>query len=595
MDARVEKAIMSKSAVIFMWLVFQIQTSNSFSNSESSLEHLISLFKNKGQMESQDRQILQVVMDKWRKGIELSILEDNVVYYYIESVNTDVKTFISPADKNFKAYKRFDGFKFFFVIEEERGDGMIHSIVELKENESLPNLVWAPNELSLLFETTENGVRDILAYSVGNQNFAPLINSKYDDYSPVFHPSGNYVVFLSNRDRESDSDDRVALYFIDRSSPFPPIKFSDLDFWRPNSLGNPDAIKFTSEDKLIAQVQNQAREFSVKQILDQLKQVRETEKLRIRQKEIQNLKQEKNKVNEESFEVVKSFQKDLYTVRLVFKDGVYSIQLQVNPEGVFKTISVVPKNYIKNPRGPIFILDPPYLFYRAEEKNLSRIFLYQDGRSEAISTPDENSYGLAWNGKESLLGYLIDRNETIFLTIFSINPREFVMRSRVDGVFESSNDELIRIESDERIAVRNTLGDFVPVEDESGLDFADQKDATNQKINPVYDAPFQIPKKQWLAYRQEPSSQPTELTWSISEVEREMSNLTEGVRWLSSQEELALLKEKFNVVREQAEVWIKRWDQSGDATLRTKALRWTENVNGIKSLINNAQILIEVE
>ena len=324
-------------------------------------------------------------------------------------------------------------------------------------------------------------------------------------------------------------------------------------------------------------------------------QAKEMEKKRL-QEEAKKLAEEKNEVEEDSSQVIMSVVKDSQTARVLLENGVYMLQIQNNPGGLFRTITSIPGDYLQRPRGPLFILDPPYFFYRGMEQNLSRLFLYRDGKSEAISPPDENSYAMAWNRKESLLAYLIERNATTFLNVFSIEPREFVMLSRVESIFsKNSRDELIRIEGEDRIMVRNALGDFVLVTDESEIDSGTQNNLATRQINPMYEAPFQVPRKQWMITPQKAQSQPEALVWSELEIEREMSKLTEDIKWLSTQDELSFLKERFNVVHEQAAVWIKRWDLTGDATLRTKALRWTENINGIKVLINNAQILIEIE
>jgi len=587
---------MRKGALLLFILFFQIRICSLFGASEAALEHLISILRNRDSLESDDRKNLQEILSKFKAQQRLTVLEDNVIYYYIQSKNTSASRNISPVDSDFQAYKRFDGFKYSYVIEEVKEDGIVHDIFDLKDEEPVPYASWSPTELVLLFEFGELPRRNILRYAPESRAFSPLVNSQYDDFSPVFHPEGRYLVFLSNRDREYGDDQRSALYLLDLKQPFRPFKISDLGHWKPNSPSSPNSIKFLSSATLLAVAKDQESEFSMPKLITSLEEAREADRIRVKEEEEKQREAEVKEIIEEKPQTVFSVGKGLRIARIQKQNDQYSIELQETPDQPFRNIAPIPEAYLEKPRGPMLILDPPLLFYRTRQGKTSRIFLHENGKSRAISTDDEHCYGMAWNPELRLFAYLIDRNGIYYLSVISINPNEFVMRTRVEGVYSGSSQELIRIEDEDNILVRNPLGDFVKVDDTQAEAEIGVDNSTTRQINPVYEAPFQISKSLWdSSSQQKAPPEPRQLVWNTQEIEKEMENITENIRWISTSEELILLKERFNILREQVQIWIGRWDQTGDATLRTKAIRWLETINGIKVLINNAQILIEIE
>jgi hypothetical protein len=589
-------AMQRPSALLLLTILILIPVIPLAGATEAGLENLLSILRNQDSMETRDRAILQEVLSKFKANEKLSVLEDNVLYHYIKSKNSQSHHVSSPIDSDFQVYKRFDGLNYSFAVEEFRKDGIVHQILDLKEEEPTPYSIWSPTDLYVLFVYGDESGRNIFRYAPKKQAFSPLVNSQYDDFSPLFHPSGRYMVFLSNRDREYVSDTRTALYLVDLIEPFAPLKISGLNNWKANTSEVPGSIRFTSKEVLLASNQTSSDEILFSTIMKDLQEAREIERKKAAAEERKKAKTQAKKQEIQEAQTVLNLESGNRSARIQRKDEILTLEIKNSPEEAFRKISTMPSEYLSSPRGPAVVLKGSYLFFRKLEGGHSRIYLYKDGRVQSVSMADENCYGIAWDLERKLLAYLIDRSGTFYLMVQALDPTELVLRKRVEGVFSGPSEEMVRIEDEDRFLVRNSLGDLTAVEDSFEAEDTESKQTDTRRVNPIYEAPFQISKSLWLP----PDSgkkriQPEAAVWRVEEIQREMSKMTESIRWISTGRELIELKERFNIVREQVQIWIGRWDRTGDATLRHKAIRWMEEINGIKYLITNAQILIDIE
>jgi hypothetical protein len=254
---------------VYLFILFSVTLAAS---PRAELENLLFQVRNSRALDIEDKTLLEQTLEKARKGIELSSLEDTLVYHVIEKINETALKFVSPVNRGWVIYKRFNGRGYALVVEFPGTEGLIQELVELDDKEEIPYFVWDVSHLSFYLETGEVPRRDLVKFSPEAGTLLTMVESPYDDFSPVPSPDGRWLAFLSTRDRLDPLDSGASLYIKQTTKRGGLHKLSKQADLLGNDHSHPSRILFKDKDTLELKSKAGMQSFHIPSLLAQVRE-----------------------------------------------------------------------------------------------------------------------------------------------------------------------------------------------------------------------------------------------------------------------------------------------------------------------------------
>lgn len=584
-------------SILTCLLISQISYYSNLAYTEQYLESLTETFREDSELTEQDQKVIENLWQKYSGGSRLTTLEDITVFEYENWINKRAKKIKSIVDANWVAYRRIQKSGWKLVAHNLSKDGMIYEVLDLKPNQTSPHFNWSPNEIELVLEIGFKPKRRIVTYNLNTAKVQKIAQSEYDDSAPFYDPEEPYILFFSNRDRESINDHKLSLYAAHLENPEEVLRLTQQEDFLI-STDDSDRPKFTSKTNLILKLRNSSsRSYDLRSLLMAARQAKE----QLRKKQVTQANQTSKTEHQES-----DVDLELTAVKLdefEFKDSAIRIEKenqQINLREVYKNkyvseafMSMPYADYQKFP-GPIVVTDQNLMFFIKPKEKFTEIWSYSgfNRQSLRVSPAQENCFGMQFANQ--ILTYLTKRNNVYIVTVMDYKKKVIISRTRITEPLLEPGRSMLKLVSPEQVYFLSKKGEWQPV-----IPLPEQTASNNlDEINPVlvFQAPHLPKLSDYVVSRQSPKKRKNEPEyWSLSQIKTEIDAMRDSIQWVSTSEEHQNLMARYNQLHGVVSNKINAMQETeSESQFRLKA-RWIESLNGLKELLENSKLLLEVE
>jgi len=565
-------------------------------DSQAELENLLVQVRDSHTLSPEDKDLLKQIMVKARKEEQLSALEDNLVYYALKAVNAKALKFASPVHSGWVIYKHFSLDGFALAVKSPGDEGLVHEFMKLDDRSDLPYFVWDSSRISFYLERGEAPNRDLVEFSPAIGEFQTIVESPFDDYSPIPGPSGRWLAFLSTRDRLDRQDSDASLYLKQLSKEGPSYKLTYQAKLGANTHSHPSRIIFRDSDHLELHSKSGIETLNIPKVLDQIQQ-NKAAFARTMMSENNSLERKSPETTPSEHIVLREHQTSFGKIQLSQSPEYF--ELSFSPKKAGKKIQLArwTAGQYKARKGTLVLVEGSTCFFQKNTGSGTELWGYetQSEKLRRVSPKGESCYGLTHHPDLDLLAYILERGTYRYLILKHRDSGETLGRIRVGQTSQTPDTTLLRIESENRVFYRDVQEQWMGVELKNKK--ADTLVASSANPQPTYDAPYQIPLADLL---KKPPKEPEHKThqktfWLDEKIEREILAFPGYIQGIESWDQMQKLIHHFNQLRSQVALRLKKTSQSQDHALLRKSRRWKYQLNGIRELMNGAKILLEEE
>ncbi len=583
---------------LILWLLFsQFFLSYVIAYQEQDLDVLTDTFRDDGELTKYDRKIIKQLWQKYTSGSRLTILEDDTVYQYEQWMNREAQFSPSPVNSNWVAYSRFGRGGWQFVVEHQVKNGPIYELTAIPNRESQPFFQWASKTLKIVWETDQSPQSNLGFYDHKKDKSQVLIQSRYKDFAPHFSPLEQFVLFLSNRDRKSPSDKSYALYAVNLSNHSEILKLTiQKQFATP--IDGKAIIKFSDNDNFNIQLTDDTQiTYKLSSLVsDARKKIKQTKKLQL-EKILQEKERNKSKIKQKDYELtLESFEFKNSNLRLVKElQNVFLKDISTNSKDSKIIMSLSYEQFKSNP-GPTVLVGEKTAFFIKSNNSKMEVWQYEGyGREPTrVSPQGENCFGMQIDESSSTFAYLLRRSNSFYLVAIDHPSGNILNQYKITRPMLNQGADLIKILSRTKIYYKDRNGNWKLPNTVSQEDKLDTPKNANANLALTFIAPH-LPNIDTYIRKNSTKSKVSNLTQIEPSLEDQIESLRVSIQWISSNQELQMVKAQYNQIHNRVTQKIKSMPNSESFSQRRFKIRWIESLNGIKALLENTKLLLEVE
>jgi len=575
------------SCLLFFIIHFKAPAYDNF-----DLENLISVFRQQENLSPADKEVLSALLKKAESGKKLSVLEDNAMYYFARSKDGESERYSSLYDLNWVIYRRFDGFNWHLSAEKVTQGGIIVEFLALEPDQPSPYFSFVENSHHIYLEMGQKPKRNIWRVDYTSGEGRPVIQSIYDEISPVSIERGKYLLLFSNRDRESRQDQRLAIYAMEIGKDFEPVQISPLRHFQPATLEVP-TLKYEEKTGFVRAYIDKTRKWESFELQKGLRKGREAAKPVVKKPTLPT------RGSVESIEKLKTIEFSGGTLQIVKAPKSYQIQyLTEEPRIKVESLGSLSERVYSSP-GPKVVVEGDKAFFLQGTNLAPRIYLFEKGeKPKPVSPAEDICFSPSYHASSNTLAYILIREPYSYLLLRDLSTNKVLREVEITALSTAPDEKILRLVDPNRVYYKNKLGDWQ-------LAFEPGKPKEQKQINKLvlassmeipFQTPFQITDVKIFEERQVLPEAPKERTeLSDEEIQRQLDMFPKWIQWLSSGQELGELKSRYSSLHNQVSLRLEKFKPEESPSDRIRATRWIESLNGIKQLLDNAQILIQVE
>ena len=570
-----------------------------FAYDEADLDRLTEKLEFNEKLSEIDLKNIDKLWQKYVSGGRLTIPEDHTVYRYEKWMNRDAKFVPSPANSNWLAFIRFGVRGWQFVVEQKVKNGTIYELEDLPNRLNQPFFQWGTKTLKIAWETGYSKRTNINFYDISRDQSKSLVTSPYKDFAPHFAPLEQFILFLSNRDRKSRNDTSYAIYAVNLENVSEILKLTkQMPFATPT--GGDPIIHFHDNSSFDIQLVSGEK---VKFELNQLVSVARKKIIETNNKRLAMMSQKKNnkelKVKQKSFELMLD--------EFKFKDSNIKLVKELN-KVLLKDVSPNSKDskilmstgfdqFKGVPGLPILPSKDKLYFLKFNDKKFTEIWQYEGyGRKPArVSPRGENCYGMQIDENSNTIVFILQRTNSFYLVALDSQTADSLGQYKISKPTLAHGEDLTKILNRKKYFFKDSAGNWkTPYISDTNHKSNNQ---SKQNLVIAFRSPH-LPKMDTYITRNAMKSN-SEIqnigkrsTPSISD---QIESLRKSIQWISTNEELEIVMSMYNQVHERTIQKIASFKDSDSFSKRRLKIRWIESLNGIRSLLDNTKLLLEVE
>ena len=583
---------------LILWLLFsQIFLSYVIAYQEQDLDALADTFRDDGELTKYDRKIINQLWKKYTSGAKLTILEDDTVYQYERWMNRNAKFSPSPVNTNWVAYSRFGPGGWQFVVEHKVKNGPIYQLTAIPNREAQPFFQWASKTLKIVWETGQSAKSNLGFYNHKKDKSQVLIQSPYKDFAPHFSPLEQFVLFLSNRDRKSPSDKSYALYAVNLSNLSEVLKLTIQKQFAAPIDGN-STIKFSDNDNFNIQLTDGTQiSYKLSSLLsDARKKIKQTNKLQL-EKILQEKERNKSKIKQKDYELtLETFEFKDSSLRLVKELQKVVLKDIATDSKDSKILMSLSYDQFKSNPGPTVLVGEKVAFFIKSNNSQMEIWQYEGyGREPSrVSPQGEDCFGMQIDESSGTFAFLLKRSNSFYLIAIDHPSGNVLNQFTITRPMLNHGVELIKILSRTKIYYKDRNGNWKLPNTASQGDKLDTPKKANANLALTFIAPH-LPNINTFIKKGSTKSKISKLPQIEPSLEDQIKSLRVSIQWISSKQELEMVKAQYNQLHNQVTQKIKSMHNSESFSQRRLKIRWIESLNGIKALLENTKLLLEVE
>ena len=566
---------------------------------ESDLDRLTEKLEFNEKLSETDLKNIDKLWQKYVSGARLTISEDHTVYRYEKWMNRDAKFIPSPANSNWLAFIRFGVRGWQFVVEQKVKNGTIYELEDLPNRLNQPFFQWGTKTLKIAWETGYSNRTNINFYDISRDQSKSLIASPYKDFAPHFAPLEQFILFLSNRDRKSRNDTSYAIYAVNLENVSEILKLTkQMPFATPT--GGDPIIHFNNNSSFDIQLVSGEK---VKFELNDLVSVARKKVIETNNKRLAMMSQKKNnkelKVKQKSFELMlDEFKFKDSSIKLVKElDRVLLKDVSPNSKDSKILMSTGFDQFKDIPGLPILPSKDKLFFIKFNDKKFKEIWQYEGyGRKPTrVSPRDENCYGMQIDENSNTIVFILQRTDSFYLVALDSQTTDNLGQYKISKPTLAHGEDLTKILNRNQYFFKDSAGNWkTPY-----ISDTNHKSNNQSKQNLVISflSPH-LPKmdpyitRNAIKSNSEIQNIGQRSTPSISD---QIESLRKSIQWISTNEELEIVMSMYNQVHERTIQKIASFKDSDSFSKRRLKIRWIESLNGIRSLLDNTKLLLEVE
>ncbi len=553
-----------------------------FGATEEELEDLLLRMRRLEAPERKDRGIVEPLMERVRssRGI-LPILEQNVIYWYLKATNTRAEKFASPVDSNWKIYRRRSEKGFAMVVENFDPVGaVVHELEPLRIQDSMGSFTWHPTRLEVYFTDQREEHLRVLHYVVDGGKMEVEVSSGDGDFSPAMAPDGGWLAWLSSRDKTSSRDLRTSIY-VKRPGSLDEFRVLGLGNYIANKPGEEPGLKFVEPDILEARMASgETTSVRVSQAVAEDKKRRETQSRP--QVLIPNLPSEGPRPDF-TFRVEDSLPFGEGVFKVLKVSGKIRIEYQPGPnqrellsEGSFE-------EWEAHPGKPYVLYEDRAWYVRFENGSREIWYAFPFKKKKGRFSPRlEDCFCPVISSDGRYVAFLLKRLDTLFAVIADAENSEQIETVELKGLPSVLAEAPIRFIGEEFQAL-NRLGDWRTLDLETPLY------APREKV-------VSLPRVSRKPEKPNPELTLARTEFSDTRIQGLIAAFPDWIREVRSLEDVHSLKWRFNLLHEQIRMRREKIQNPEEKTPDVRLLGiWIRKMNAIHTLLDNAQILMELE
>ncbi|MEE2924476.1 MAG: hypothetical protein VX619_06815 [bacterium] len=569
-----------------------------FAYQEQDLETLADKLQFDEKLDEADEKIINKLWQKYVSGNRLTLIEDDTVYKYEKWMNRDADLIASPVDSKWTAYDRFGKRGWQFVIEHQVKNGAIFELEDIDNPTTKPFFQWAPKTLKIVWETGPSMLTNINLYDMNTDLSKTVVNSAYKDFAPHFTPMEQFLLFLSNRDRKSRSDESYALYAINLENLSEILKLSvQKPFAKPTN-GDP-IINFDDRNSFDIQLVDGRK---IKYKLDELvssarEKIYEANKKRLA-KLAQINKNRTSKIKQKSFELTLD--------QFVFKESSIKLVKELN-NVVLKDVSSKSKDTkilmsttlsrFNAIPGPLILPSEDKIFFIKLSNENKEIWQYEGyGREpKRVSPKGENCYGMQVDDNSNTLVYLLQRRNLYYLMVIDDQTSNTLNQYKISEPSLNHGEDLTKILNRNKVYFKDSEGNWKSPD--MGSSIKSSKSNSKKNLELSFSAPH-LPKISTYIKKSDNRSnrvKPISSNQNASTISSQIESLRKSIQWISTNEELEIVMSEYNQIHNRVTQKIRNFKDSSSFSQKRLKIRWIESLNGIRALLDNTKLLLEVE
>ncbi len=583
---------------LILWLICsQIFSSYVIAYQEQDLDVLADTFRDDGELTKYDRKIIKQLWQKYTSGAKLTILEDDTIYQYEQWMNRNAEFYPSPVNSNWVAYSRFGPRGWQFVMEHQVKNGPIYELTTIPNREAQPFFQWAPKTLKLVWETDKSAKSNLVFYNQKKDKSQILIQSLYKDFAPHFSPMEQFVLFLSNRDRKSPSDKSYALYAVNLSNLSEVLKLTIQKQFAIPIDGNA-IIKFSNNDNFNIQLTDGTKiSYKLSSLVsDARKKIKRIKKLQL-EKILQEKERNKSKIKQKDYELtLENFEFNNSNLRLVKElQNVVLKDIATNSKDSKIIMSLSYDQFKSNPGATVLVGDKVAFFIKLNNSK-REVWQYEGyGREPTrVSPQGEDCFGMQIDESSGTFAYLLRRSNSFYLVAIDHPSGNILNQFKITRPMLTNGAELIKILSRTKIYYKDRNGNWKLPNAASQRDKRDTPKKVNANLALTFMAPH-LPNINTFIKKGSTKSKISNLPQTEPPLERQIESLRASIQWISSNQELQMVKAQYNQLHNRITQKIKNMRNTESFSQRRLKIRWIESLNGIKALLENTKLLLEVE
>ena len=583
-------------------LLCQLLSLNLLAYSDEKLEDLAEIFKADQELKDYDQKIIQKLWHRYISGKTLSIQEDITVFEYEGWINRKAKKTKSPFDSNYEIYRGLDkeGWKLF--VNHRTKNGRLYEVLYLKEKQPTPYFKWSNKKIELLLEVGFRPNRRIVTYEVETGELVQITDTLYDNLGAFYSYDENYILFLSNRDRESLNDTKLSLYAVERNNLEEILRLTFQEDFLGSEYQQYSPV-FSKGDRLTMQLKNNlSKTYIFETLINEAKD--RARKLKKTKDPVQILKESSNDL-EDAFTETKIDEHIIQKSKLILVKSTGQIHLKESYNETYSSepLMSMPESVYMTFPGPITLPDNKHLLFIKLTNGVPGIWKYNadNRRISQISPPKEYCFGMQYDTDSQTVAYILKRNQAFYLITENLLKPGIVHKFKIPEPSMEPNRSIIKILSSNKFYYLDKKGSWQPADDHQSNEVVEFNQAPTASIDSkpilVFNAPY-IPDIN--TFKEKPKVTRTMSTeklknWTAKSITKEIEFIRNSIQWISSTQEHQKLMYRYNQLHRDVTQEINKMDTSDTSMeLRLKA-RWIESLNGLKELLDNSKLLLEVE
>ncbi|MBW7877130.1 MAG: hypothetical protein H3C47_14205 [Candidatus Cloacimonetes bacterium] len=576
-----------------------------YANIEDQYEDFVLRMRREEFPKEEDRVLVIPLLERAKAKASLSILQQNVIYYYLRGKNASEPKLSSPVDNHWKVYKNHSEAGLNLVLHNfKEGQEVIHVLRPIRELEPIPWFVFSKKAIRLYLDVSEDSLERIVSYDADRRQMTVEVISGSHDFSGVLSPDERYLLFLTGRDRTTEKDSRQSVYVKDMQSQ-KEERVLDLDSYRRNTLSETNLVFQNNDSFSVVLGDGSKIVYSLSSELD---------KMRSRQKEqsgprilIPDALPMPN-TQKFQFEILAAFPAGGGTFKALRIQDRVEMEYAKNSES--KTIlSTIPINvFLRLPGISYRVLDNEIYYVKALEGR-TEIWRYEieSQRSTRISRRLEECYTPVVNPYLGLVAMFLKRGNSEFVDVVRASSLEVVATTEIQGSQKTPGREVLRLTSDGLVQTLNSIGDWQTVMHlNPKKDQVDSLSKDSPNDAPLVDTPvladfgflkgersLSLPQ----VSQESVSTASAPLRWSDQRVSQTLNQFPNWIKRVQEARQLYLLRLRFNELHYQVGLRKSELDSNSlNQTVSSDVLTdWIIRTNGIRTLLDNTAILLGID